>query len=95
MKGWMKKGMLALAFGAAAIGMTGCDTQQYQDQAQRAVENMGFSDVKVEYSSSATLVKCGQDDNFGWKFQATNPVGKHVEGYVCNGFTKGSTVRFE
>ena len=94
MKGWMKKGMLGLAFAAAAIGTTGCSTQQYQDSAQNAVESLGFTEVKVEYSAKTTIVKCGEDDNFGWNFSGTNPQGKHVTGYVCNGFLKGSTVRF-
>lgn len=94
MKGLLKKGALVLAFAAAAIGMGGCSTQSYQDNAQQAVENLGFTDVKVEYSASTTILKCGQDDNFGWNFTGKNVQGKQVSGYVCNGFTKGSTVRF-
>lgn len=79
--------------GIGAVVYTAANTD-FEGQARTAVENQGMTDVKTEFSTVATLFKCGKGDLLGHEFTAKNPQGKHVSGYVCTGILKGSTVRW-
>lgn len=58
---------------------------------RKTLDESGYTNVKLTgYAPFA----CGKDDDYGSKFEATNPAGKRVKGAVCCGFLKGCTVRF-
>lgn len=79
----MKKFLLA----AMMLVLVGCSDS---DGAKRAVESMGYTNVKTH---GWALFGCADDDAFKTKFTATGQNGKPVSGVVCGGFLKGSTVR--
>jgi hypothetical protein len=89
----LAKKTLGLVFmtAAAATTLTGCGGG---NSAKQAVENLGFTEVDISYSLFTTSFRCSDSDDFGYNFTAKNTQGKVVSGYVCNGFLKGSTVRF-
>lgn len=66
---------------------TGCT--QPPDEVQAILKRDGYVDVKVE---GYAWFGCGEDDTFRTKFSGTKN-GQYVEGVVCSGFLKGSTVR--
>ena len=78
--------ILWLAFIAAL--MTGCTDPK---KANEALDNLGFTEIEI---TGFEWWGCGQDDMFSTGFKAINPKGKHVQGTVCSGQLKGTTVRF-
>ncbi len=75
---------------------TGCGFMADEDQAVRAVTNLGFTDVKVESRMVFFLDwrGCGKSDDAGFRVSATNPKGQRVSMLVCVGWPfKGATVR--
>jgi hypothetical protein len=67
-----------------------------EDQAVRAVTNLGFTDVKVESRAVffLNLRGCSQGDSAGFTVTGNNPLGKRVKLLVCVGWPfKGATVR--
>lgn len=84
--------LLALSIGLGS-GCRGCFADE--QQAVRALETQGYSDVKItdHHWIFVTVQGCGAD---AAKFDAvaTNPAGKKVNVYVCVGWPfKGSTIR--
>jgi hypothetical protein len=79
---------LLLALLLSACGGAGED-------GQRAVEAMGFSNVRI---GERSWNDCGRDDSYNSHFTAINPAGHRVSGVVCCGYGggcgKGCTVRF-
>ena len=60
--------------------------------AERALDNLGFKDVKV---TGYRIWGCGEEYTFHTGFEAVNPNGKIVTGVVCSGWLRGSTVKFD
>lgn len=60
------------------------------DGARKALEGAGYSDIKIDGYS---FTGCGQNDWTSTEFHAKGPTGKPVEGVVCGGWPKGSTIR--
>lgn len=72
---------------AAALLVAAC---QDEATALRALRVQGFTDVVLTgYAWSG----CGRDDTFHTGFRAKAANGETVEGVVCSGYWKGSTVR--
>lgn len=59
--------------------------------ARHTLDNAGYTNVNI---TGYDFFACSQDDVFSTGFTATNPKGKYVEGTVCSGLLKGSTIRF-
>jgi hypothetical protein len=75
---------------ALAFMMIGCTDA---DNAQRVLENAGYSDVHI---TGYSFFSCSEDDFQHTGFTAVGPSGKPVNGTVCSGlFLKNSTIRFE
>lgn len=72
---------------ASAMALAGCTAH---NDAKRALEGAGYTDIEL---GGYAWFACGQDDSFATEFKATGPTGRRVEGAVCSGFTKGSTIR--
>lgn len=70
---------------------TACSQPQ---QATAILEQQGYSDVKTYGWGLFTLFQCSNDDVFKTPFSATSANGSIVNGVVCSGILKGSTVRF-
>lgn len=78
-----------IAFGIIAICLSGCVNK---DDADRALKNQGFTNVKV---TGYNFFTCGKGDFYHTGFTAVNPQGNTVEGTVCSGLLfKGATVRW-
>jgi hypothetical protein len=58
--------------------------------AERTLVANGYTDVEIR---GYALFGCGEDDQFRTKFRATAPSGMTVDGVVCGGLFKGSTIR--
>ena len=58
---------------------------------RRVLGDQGLTNIETHGYS---LWGCGQADVWVTKFSATTVTGNHVEGVVCRGFFKGSTIRF-
>lgn len=77
--------------GAVCLGtalLSGCTSY---DDAVEALVSAGYSDIEI---TGYNVFSCGNDDLFHTGFVAKNPMGKIVEGTVCSGVFKGSTIRF-
>jgi len=82
--------VIILSFSAGCRGVFASESQ-----AVRALENAGYSDVKItdHHWVLVGLQGCGAD---AAKFDATaiNPTGRKVDVYVCVGWPlKGATIR--
>ncbi len=51
----------------------------------------GYSDIRI---SGYDFFGCGKGDVFATGFTAQTANGSQVQGVVCSGFMKGSTIRF-
>jgi len=73
----------------ATLLLAGCYST---NDAKKALESQGFTDVKV---TGHAWFACGKSDTFATSFEATNANGKRVSGAVCSGlFFKNATVRW-
>lgn len=77
----------------AALGLILASCGVNPSKASRALEAQGMTDVKIE--GYAWFGGCGRDDSFASYFSATGANGAEVTGTVCQGFWKGTTVRFD
>ena len=82
----MRKTLILLST-VALLGLTGCSDGKV---AQKAAEDMGFTDV---VTGGWTPFGCGKEDAFTTTFTAKNAQGKPVEGVVCSGWFGYATVR--
>lgn len=82
---------LLLMLGACRIGTN----DQIDDDAKRAVEAFGFSDVQMEggYQFGGWINNCDNGDSYARPFIAKNAQGRSVRGTACAGFFKSWTVR--
>lgn len=60
--------------------------------ARKVLEQNGYTDVRL---TGYKAWCCGDEDWYSTGFKATNPSGNKVTGCVCQGVTKGATIRFE
>ena len=58
--------------------------------AKKALSDAGYSDIET---NGYSFFACGKDDNFSTSFKAKGPTGRQVQGAVCSGWFKGSTIR--
>lgn len=79
-------GLLALL----AVTLSSCGVDP--EKASRALHAQGMKDVKIEGFS---FFGCGKDDHFASNFSAIGANGTLVTGTVCQGWLKGTTVRFD
>lgn len=82
-------------FALAALATVGCGSLTSQQKAERALTNLGFSNVRFDHRDVLFIEfkGCGQEDNALYYFTATNAVGKPVKVSVCEGVLKGATIR--
>lgn len=62
------------------------------DKAQQVLTKAGYTDIKT---GGYGMFSCSDDDTFKTKFTAKGPSGQQVEGVVCGGVFKGSTIRID
>jgi hypothetical protein len=74
---------------AAALALTGCTSH---NDAKRALEGAGYTNIEL---GGYAWFDCGRGDDFATEFKATGPTGKRVQGAVCTGWFKGSTIRID
>ncbi len=84
-QGTLIAGSLSLIL-AVAIGIPDIDG------ATKTVDQMGFTPIKV---GGFAPFQCGQGDLFATRFSAKNSKGDTVNGVVCKGIFKGSTLRLD
>lgn len=59
--------------------------------ATRTLQDNGYTDIKI---GGYGLFRCSEKDSFSTTFKAKNLAsGRQVEGVVCRGIFKGSTIR--
>lgn len=79
---------LAIPLAMAVFALAGCVNAKADSI--NAVEAYGFTGVSIE---GRAWWGCGDSDAYGYRFTATNVAGRKVNGVVCGGIAKGSTVR--
>ena len=79
----MNKLLILLGF----LVLSGCTDSR---GAIKAAENYGLKDVKI---TGYEFFACSEHDTYSTGFTAKTKEGKYVEGVVCAGVLKGSTVR--
>jgi hypothetical protein len=67
--------------------------QHHRQLATRILTEQNFSEITIKPWGIQNVFGCSQDDIFRTRFRAKNMSGKTVNGVVCSGFFKGSTVR--
>ena len=60
------------------------------DTARTVLEQQGYTSIET---NGYAWFRCGHDDVFATRFSADTPSGARVDGAVCSGLLKGSTVR--
>jgi len=61
------------------------------DEAKRVLEASGFTHIQI---TGYSIGGCAEDDFYHTGFIAIGQNGQAVEGVVCSGLFKGSTIRF-
>lgn len=90
----LEKGVLAGLF-AATLGVAGLNLVGLEDRdgAMTALQDDGrFTQIEVGGRDSFS---CGNGDLYRTHFTALNQNNKKVEGTVCAGIFKGSTIRLD
>ena len=88
--------VVALVVGFGAVTYLKPGIWADKNDAIRALENQGFSQIQVLDKDIFFLWwnGCGEDDDASFELRALNPVGKKVEMTVCVGWPfKGATIR--
>lgn len=80
----MKKVMLIMA-----LVLSGCSSH---DNTVHTLQAAGYTNITTDGYS---FFGCGKDDTYHTKFTATGPTGVRVNGVVCSGVFKGSTIRID
>jgi hypothetical protein len=81
----MKKLILSMAVAA----LCGCTAP---DRSTSALKAAGYTDIEL---TGYSFFACSESDQFATGFRAKGPTGVKVEGTVCAGFLKGSTIRLD
>lgn len=79
----MKKIILLLV----VFALVGCTDEK---TAKKALEGAGYSDIQY---TGYSWFSCAREDVFSTGFRAKGPSGIFVEGSVCSGLFKSSTIR--
>ena len=87
------KGMLIGMAGAFAIAAA-LNNPHWQDP-EGAEKTLKDADYDVVQTGGYDWFKCGKGDLWHTHFVIRNEKGKEVEGTVCKGIWKGSTIRFD
>lgn len=83
------KRVLLCAVVAAAVMTAGCTRR---DKTVEVLEANGYTNIEI---TGYNFFSCSEDDAFKTGFEATAPNGTRVEGTVCSGWFKGSTIRLD
>lgn len=78
------------------FSLVGCGLLANKDKAVRALQDAGYSDIKItdRHVLFVGMRGCSDDDSVAFKATATNPIGKKVKVLVCAGWLlKGATIR--
>ena len=62
------------------------------DDAKATLEAQGYTDVET---TGYDFWACSEDDHWQTGFKAASPAGEEIEGTVCSGWMKGTTIRFK
>lgn len=62
-----------------------------RNDAEKALRAEGYTNIQI---TGYDFFACGKDDFYHTGFKAINREGKTVEGTVCSGILKKSTVRY-
>lgn len=68
--------------------LIGCTQKEHTKE---LLESSGYTEVSA---NGYSFFGCSEDDVFRTKFSAKTINGRYVEGVVCSGWFKGSTIRF-
>lgn len=71
-----------------ALSVVGCTDEP---ASRRALQNQGFTDISF---TGYQFASCSDSDTTSTGFIAKNPLGVHVEGVVCCGWSKACTIRW-
>lgn len=82
----MKKLFIIVAIAAALSGCTNTSN------AKRALEGAGYTNIQM---NGYAFFGCDEKDAFHDAFTAEGVNGKPIEGVVCSGWFKGSTIRLD
>lgn len=80
----IKKLTFAIAAGASLAACTDAPG------AEKALQAAGYRDVRL---TGYQMFGCDEKDTFRTGFTAIGPTGVRVNGAVCSGWLKGSTIR--
>ena len=80
----MRNALISLAL---LLAMTACSDDP---GARRVLEHQGYRGIET---TGYSWFGCGEDDIYATGFKALSASGDRVEGVVCKGVFKGSTVR--
>lgn len=80
--------MKKIIFAAAIAGIAAACTDA--PGAEKALQAAGYRDVQL---TGYQMFGCGEKDTFRTGFTAIGPTGVRVNGAVCSGWLKGSTIR--
>ena len=80
----MKKMLIVLM----SFGIMGCTSPE---PSKKLLSSMGYTNIEL---TGYVVFGCGEHDVFRTGFTAKSPNGSSVDGVVCSGWFKGSTVRF-
>lgn len=69
--------------------LSGCSSS---NDAVKALNANGFTEIQTH---GHAFFGCSDGDTFATKFTAKNQRGQKVNGVVCSGWLKGSTIRFD
>jgi len=91
-----KSSKLQVAFLAAGIALTGAAAFPYRDaEGAKATVEKTTNLQQVTIKDERSIFGCGKEDMYRTKFSAVNEKGEKVDGIVCKGIFKGSTIRYE
>lgn len=71
------------------IAISGCTRT---GSATKILQDEGYSNITI---TGYRFFGCGKGDDFHTGFTATGPTGHTINGVVCSGWFKGSTVRLD
>ena len=60
------------------------------NDAEKALKAQGYTQIKL---TGHKVFACSRSDDYNEGFEATSIAGVRVQGVVCMGFVKGSTIR--
>lgn len=91
-----KSSKIQVAFLAAGIALTGAAAFPYRDaEGAKATVEKTTTLQQVTIKDERSFFGCGKEDVYRTKFSAVNEKGEKVDGIVCKGIFKGSTIRYE